>query len=222
MSADDPISRRRLLFGRFQSSHHPPRRGSGPAPAPGTGRVHRPPGAVDEPTFLRDCTRCGDCIAACPPDAITLAGPEYGPAAGTPIIDPMASPCVMCDDPPCIKACEPGVLSPDAPLRMGTASIREPNCLAFGGTICTVCVERCPVDGAMSLRDGKPVVHADACTGCGVCQHVCPAPYNAVLILPADRGGRVAADPPPPAGPDWRRDYFGDRPLTPPPGSELE
>jgi ferredoxin-type protein NapG len=25
---------------------------------------------------------------------------------------------------------------------------------------------------------------AEACTGCGVCQFVCPAPHNAVLLMP--------------------------------------
>ncbi len=91
----------------------------------------------------------------------------------------------MCDGTPCIPACEPGVLTTDAPLKMGTAGIRVPNCLAHQGTFCTVCSERCPVEGALEVVDGKPVVHDEICTGCGVCQHVCPAPYNAVLILPA-------------------------------------
>ncbi len=216
---DDGISRRDILFGRLRKKAAvPPERAATP-PGPPAGRVHRPPGAVDEPTFLRDCTRCGDCITACPPNAIVLAPAPYGPAAGTPMIDPMTSPCVMCDDPPCIKACEPGVLSSAEPLKMGTASIRVPNCLAHQGTTCTVCFERCPVPGALELDRGRPVIHDEACTGCGVCQHVCPAPYNAVLILPRERG--TAPDPGPPGAPgpsqrDWRRDYFGGRSLAPP------
>ncbi len=208
MTAGNGISRRDLLLGRLRNKtiRQPPG-------APTV--VHRPPGAVNETAFLADCTRCGDCIRACPPDAIVLAPEKYGAAAGTPIIDPMTSPCVMCDDPPCIHACEPGVLSFDAPLKMGTASIRDPYCLAHQGTSCTVCSEQCPVEGAIEVIDGKPVIDDATCTGCGVCQYVCPAPYNAVLILPADRGvGHAAPAPAAPDSFDWRKAYLGDRSLS--------
>jgi ferredoxin-type protein NapG len=220
-----PLSRRAMLLGGFLRE---PARSAGDARSTpsrrareGAARVHRPPGAVDEPAFLAGCTRCGDCIDACPVDAIVLTPERYGAAAGTPMIDPMNAPCVMCEDMPCIASCEPGVLSPDIPVRMGTASIRSAYCLAYMGTLCTVCSERCPVEGAIAVDAvGKPTVNAETCTGCGVCQHVCPAPYNAVLILPAERGGgdTDAASPAPDDEPgfDWRQAYFGDRSLRPP------
>ena len=217
MSEGNSISRRDMLLGRF--------RGRRPEEEPGTFFLHRPPGAVEEAAFLAGCTRCGDCMEVCPVNAIMPAGDRYGAAGGTPIIDPMRSPCVMCEDTPCISACEPGVLSPHLPLTMGTASIRTPHCLAHQGTFCTVCSERCPVPGALEVVDGKPVIHEDRCTGCGVCQHVCPAPYNAVLILPTEGRG-PASSAPPPAAPqgssfDWRQAYFGDRSLRPPtPGDD--
>lgn len=144
----------------------------------------RPPGAVDEASFLRDCTRCGDCIEACPHDAIILAPEQMREAAGTPTIDPSSAPCRMCDDFPCIGACEPGVLRSDLPVMMGTARIIEETCLAHQGSFCTVCSEQCPVGGAITLEAGKPSVVEEACTGCGVCRHVCPAPENAVLLMP--------------------------------------
>ncbi len=34
----------------------------------------RPPGAMDEETFLRKCVRCGKCVTACPHESIELAG----------------------------------------------------------------------------------------------------------------------------------------------------
>ena len=121
---------------------------------------------------------------------------------------------------------EPGVLSFNAPLKMGTASVRDPYCLAHQGTFCTVCSEQCPVEDAIQVVDGKPVIDEAICTGCGVCQHVCPAPYNAILILPAQRG---AGGAPPDATPDatqpdtfdWRRAYLGDRSLDPPSDGSL-
>lgn len=153
--------------------------------------VLRPPGAVAEPDFLAGCTRCGDCVAACPHGAVVLAPARLRQAAGTPMIDPAGAPCRSCPDAPCIAACGPGVLRPDAPRRMGTARLSPFDCLAGGASFCSVCVERCPVPGALAVGDdGRPVVDPSACTGCGVCQHVCPAPVPAISVLPAlDRPG---------------------------------
>lgn len=147
--------------------------------------VFRPPGAIDEYQFLAGCTRCGDCITACPYDAIVKAPERTGSVAGTPIIEADTSACMMCEDFPCIASCEPGVLVDSIPPIMGTAKVTEHLCLAHHSTICTVCSERCPVDGAIAVTDGKPTINEDTCTGCGVCRYVCPAPENAILLMPA-------------------------------------
>ncbi len=146
--------------------------------------VLRPPGAVQEGAFLRDCTRCDACLEACPHGAIVHAPAQFREAAGTPMIDPMGQPCLMCEDYPCITACEPGVLRSDTPPMMGTARVIEQTCIAHQNGFCTVCSERCPVEGAIELDAGRPRVVEDRCTGCGVCHHVCPAPQNAVAIMP--------------------------------------
>lgn len=146
--------------------------------------VLRPPGAVEEDAFLAGCTRCDECLKACPHDAIIHAPARFRVAAGTPMIDPMRQPCWMCDNTPCISACEPNVLRRDVPLTMGVARISPVACLAHRNSFCTVCSERCPVDGAIEIVNGKPRIVEEVCTGCGVCQHVCPAPENAVLLMP--------------------------------------
>ncbi len=146
--------------------------------------LHRPPGALDEEAFLAACTKCGDCASACPHGAIVPAPARFGPAGLTPTIIPMASACQMCPDTPCITSCEPRALRIEQPLRMAEARIQPWACLAHQGTFCSVCVERCPVPGAMELVDGKPIIDASICTGCGVCQYVCPAPENAILLMP--------------------------------------
>lgn len=69
-------------------------------------------------------------------------------------------------------------------------------CLAYT-SFCTVCAERCPVPGAMKVEKGIPMIVPDTCTGCGVCHEVCPAPTNAVLVIPRRRTPRFT--PPPPA-----------------------
>jgi MauM/NapG family ferredoxin protein len=157
-----------------------------PAPArPRTIPVLRPPGAIEEAAFLAGCTRCNACIAACPPKAIVLAPARFRAAAGTPMIDPTRQPCLLCTGLPCIAACEPGVLSRDLPVAMGRAALLAPQCLNRLGTACTVCIERCPVPGAIAMHAGLPVIDDKTCTGCGICHHVCPAPTPAILILAA-------------------------------------
>jgi ferredoxin-type protein NapG len=147
--------------------------------------VLRPPGAIDEIRFLEGCTRCDECRKACPHDAIIHAPARMREAAGTPMIDADHQACLMCEDFPCITACEPGVLSSLVPPMMGTAKVTEHLCLAHHGTTCTVCSERCPVEGAIAVNNGKPTVNEASCTGCGVCRYVCPAPENAILLMPS-------------------------------------
>ncbi len=66
------------------------------------------------------------------------------------------------------------------------AVIQGRHCLALT-SFCAACVERCPVEGAMRMSNGMPMVVADVCTGCGICHDVCPAPTNAVLLLPRQK-----------------------------------
>lgn len=168
-----------------------------PAPVPSMAVLHRPPCAVDEITFTAQCTRCDACLKACPEGAIVHADAVFGKAAGTPVIDPASRACVMCEDLPCVGACDSEgirVLHPGLAPRMGTARIIKPSCLVHRGESCDACVRACPVEGAMWLRGAVPVVNEQACTGCGVCVGACPAPRKAVTVIPA--GSR----PPMPVG----------------------
>ena len=63
------------------------------------------------------------------------------------------------------------------------ALILDHFCLAWQGSFCSVCSERCPVPGAITTEMGKPRVQPDLCTGCQICQEVCPAPKNAVFLV---------------------------------------
>lgn len=64
------------------------------------------------------------------------------------------------------------------------AVIQGRRCLAYRSLFCSTCVERCPVEGAIVVEQGIPRIVASACTGCGECHQVCPAPENAVLMIP--------------------------------------
>ncbi len=57
-------------------------------------------------------------------------------------------------------------------------------CLAYQNSFCSVCKERCPEQGAIISERGIPHVVPDACTGCNICREVCPAPTNAILMVP--------------------------------------
>lgn len=152
----------------------PPRHASAP--------LLRPPGAVAAVEFQKLCTSCGDCAMACPHHSILPAPLIFRDQAGTPMINPSVQPCWLCEDLPCIQACETGALA-DSSAGMGRAHIQTHDCLQALGSDCRVCIEQCPVDGAISLQEGRIAV-SKLCVGCGVCHYVCPAPQNAIAILP--------------------------------------
>jgi ferredoxin-type protein NapF len=202
MTEPGNISRRQLLRGRLPKGIVPtPTRNPADTPKPPTDKKHtdparpgramhrafpvvRPPGAVDEPAFLERCTKCDKCLEACPHHAVIHAPIRFREAAGTPMIDPAAAPCLMCSDYPCISACPEDALMLDALGPIATARLLDYNCLAHQGSFCTVCSEQCPAPDAITLDQGKPTIHLDTCTGCGVCHYACPAPTNAIAIMP--------------------------------------
>jgi len=130
----------------------------------------RPPGAVQEDLFLERCTKCGDCIDICPHDAI-----ESLLVQETPAIYPGETPCQLCEDFPCVVACETEALMPLKNLydvRMGVAKVSRNVCTAGNG--CNACVAKCPTE-AISMDFGAFLVAVDEkkCVGCGVCQYIC-------------------------------------------------
>ncbi|MCC4119180.1 4Fe-4S dicluster domain-containing protein, partial [Aromatoleum toluclasticum] len=75
-------SRRGFLRGRFRADPD----------------MLRPPWAVPEGVFEDVCTRCGDCLKACPP-AILVSAP-----GGYPVVDFSRGECSFCGD--CVAACK--------------------------------------------------------------------------------------------------------------------
>ena len=163
----------------------------------------RPPGALAEKDFLAACLRCGLCVRDCPYDILSLATPEQPVANGTPYFVARQLACEMCVDLPCVKACPSGALAPELTdvnqAKMGLAVLTDQeNCLNFLGLRCDICYRVCPLlDKAITLehqrnaRTGKhalfiPLVHSDACTGCGKCEKACPLPDAAIKVLPIE------------------------------------
>lgn len=170
--------------------------------------VLRPPGALAESDFLAKCLRCGLCVAACPYDTLALAAPGADAPTGTPSFTPRDVPCYLCQDVPCTAACPTGALDPAAlsaedgggldvsRTRIGLAVVDEENCIAFWGLRCDACYRTCPlIDKAITVehtrndRTGRhamlvPRVHADHCTGCGLCERACVVEKAAIFVLP--------------------------------------
>ncbi len=171
--------------------------------------ILRPPAAIKEEDFLRTCIKCGLCVEACPYDTLMLAKPGDQKPIGTPYFIPRDIPCYMCEDIPCVPPCPSGALDPKSVTNqegkldinmadMGLAVIDEHSCIAFWGIQCDACYRACPILGqaitieyAQNQRTGKhaflkPVVHADACTGCGLCEHACVTEKPAIFVLPRE------------------------------------
>jgi ferredoxin-type protein NapG len=161
----------------------------------------RPPGALAEADFGATCIKCGQCVVDCPFDTLRLAAAGEGVPIGTPHFEPRQIPCYMCEDIPCTRACPTGALDPGLEdvrdSRMGTAVVDQENCLSWLGLRCEICVRDCPVTGVAITTENHPrriskhamfvpVVHGDACTGCGVCEKVCPTEVAAIRVLPAE------------------------------------
>lgn len=75
--------------------------------------------------------------------------------------------------------------APPAATLAGTPRVRPHACLAYRG-FCSVCSERCPVEGALLVEQGRPRVIPEACTRCGACVSACPAPINGFEITPEE------------------------------------
>ncbi len=161
----------------------------------------RPPGALAEEAFLAACTRCGLCVRACPYDMLHLAELGEEMPVGTPYFFAREAGCEMCPDIPCVPICPTGALDHGLTdideARMGLAVLSDQEtCIAFLGLRCEVCFNICPVRGkAITLetehnaRSGKhavfiPVVHSEACTGCGKCEEACILDEAAIRVLP--------------------------------------
>ena len=160
-------------------------------------RYLRPPGAMPEPGFSDTCSRCGDCVKACPAQCIRL---DEAVAGGLPHIVARQSPCVVCDDLSCMKVCPTGALKlvdTRTQIQMGYAITDHSRCLrrdgyavyddanTLRGEDCRVCVASCPIGQDALGIDGHGVVEVrHGCIGCGVCEQVCPTEPTSIWIEP--------------------------------------
>lgn len=163
----------------------------------------RPPGAADGARFAALCNRCGKCYQACPYEIVSQAPLSRGLVSyGTPELAFERGACDFCMK--CVDTCPTGALSTgvDAERDCGIAVVVRDACVAWNWMGCTLCHDKCPVEGAITLdSQNRPVVHADVCDGCGICENVCPSAsvraYNAdaasLGIVVVSRASETAA-----------------------------
>jgi ferredoxin-type protein NapF len=121
-------------------------------------------------TFFDSCSRCLDCVQACPEGIISPADGGY------PSVDFDRGECLFCGD--CVSACTPAALLRGAgpPWRIKAEISSE--CLSERGISCRSCGDVCdPRAIGFSLQLGGRVavnLEPSYCTGCGACVGVCP------------------------------------------------
>ena len=164
----------------------------------------RPPFAIDELDFTLACSRCGDCISACSYGVIFPLPGSYGASVvNTPAMDLKNKACHLCEDWPCVTACEPAVLKfpepekqeveqpdtvadtiskPVSPPKMAWVKISTDSCLPYLGPECGACRSSCKVEGALSWDLTRPVINHDLCCGCGLCRQACITDPSSITI----------------------------------------
>jgi len=155
----------------------------------GVNRPVRPPWALEEALFVDRCTRCSECISACPYNIIKEGRGKF------PQLNFSLHGCDFCRK--CVDVCEPKALDYDPVVDSRpwdlTATIL-PACLSLNAVICRSCGEACE-ERAISFKlelggIARPNLDAESCTGCGECFAVCP--IKAVEISPAGPDSRAA------------------------------
>jgi len=158
----------------------------------------RPPGSVPEQEFLEMCIRCGECFKACPNNVLQPEGFQQGfEGLWTPLVDANWAGCESsCNA--CGQVCPTGAiralpLEEKRHARMGLAIVNEATCLPFAEKeACDLCVQECNAAGYYAIEYSQvgvqvdengqpiegtgfaaPVVLADRCVGCGLCQTRC-------------------------------------------------
>ncbi|CAJ1921676.1 ferredoxin-type protein NapF [Aeromonas jandaei] len=154
MPEEIDLARRGLFRGRLRVAEPP---------------VHLP-WSVAWSQFSAGCTRCGDCLAACP-EQILVNG-----EGGFPTVDFQRGECTFCGD--CVAACKEPLFRPASETPWQYKASIAANCLANSQVYCQSCQDSCEPRAIRFIptlgRVPTPVIELDSCNGCGACVQDCP------------------------------------------------
>lgn len=144
----------------------------------------RPPGAVEESYFTAHCTRCGNCIQACPTRLLKSVDRHWD--FSTPYADFTPQDPTWCETNcnACSQVCPSAAIRPfrvadKKNLPFARAVFIFEYCRLYDDIECSICARECPYE-AISYQwneeEYRQVVEIDErkCTGCGWCVAVCP------------------------------------------------
>jgi polyferredoxin len=157
----------------------------------------RPPGVREnnpDVVAFTKCTRCSECMRACPTNALQPAVFDAGlEGLGSPVFIMRLGfcdySCNACGQVCPVQAIPPLSLEEKRARVIGRAYIDQNRCIPWSDhRPCIVCQEMCPLpQKAVQLEeaevhgpDGKPLrlqlphVVRDLCIGCGICEYQCP------------------------------------------------
>lgn len=174
----------------------------------------RPPWALrPDVAFTERCSRCGDCVRACPRGLLAVGGAGGAGAAGLggfPVLSFARQGCDECGA--CRSACTTGAIVPAAAAAAAgvPGALADPSppaftwrvaigtgCLAQHRVECRLCADACDaralrfvpaLGGVAQLR-----IDTGACTGCGECLSLCPV--TAITMAEPAPAAATAAGP---------------------------
>jgi ferredoxin len=170
----------------------------------------RPPGAAGA-NFNALCSRCGNCMKACPYDLIV---PDLGATGFDGLLTPVLKfrsqnslqeqfcfqSCTACT-----QVCPSGAIrfmkaEEKQQVAIGLARIDKKACVAWEkSAFCVVCQEFCPYQAIIEvdhLGVKCPIVDEEKCRGCGACESQCPALPLAIVVEGRNPQPRLTAPSP--------------------------
>lgn len=120
--------------------------------------------------FTDACTRCGDCVKACPEQIIRIGD------GGFPEIDFNIAECTFCQE--CVNHCQEDMFDKNQASAWHYKAQVSDRCLSADSVYCRSCAESCETQAlTFNFTDTlfvSPDVVSDDCNGCGACVAICP------------------------------------------------